>query len=170
MPRASSRAELANRTEPVLSTTATSVASRSSDWKRPGPAAVSASLLFADAGAREFPLEAGNVVLIARDARLELGDAFHVLLVVLVLGAEHLRLATVVFLEQLGLPRFRFLQLGFQDGLGFGVPLALFAGIHALAGGRRLRRGSDLRRRRTVDPRALDDRDVAAVQGLAALG
>src|SRR5206468_5106280 len=133
MPSASSSAELAKRTAPSAVTTATSVARRSSDWKRPGAAGVSASLLFANAGAREFPLEAGDVVLIAGDARLELGDAIQVLLLVLVLGPEHLRLAAVEFLDQVGLARLGLLQLGFEDRLGFRIALALLARIHALS-------------------------------------
>src|SRR5215218_6562399 len=149
VPTASSRAALAKITTPSLRTTATSVARRSNDWKR---SASGSGLLAPLPGGRaacapELALDAGDVFLIAVDARLEFGHAVQVLLVVAVLGPELLGFAVVEFL----------LQFGLEDGARFGVARLLLAGIHALRAGDRLRRGCHLLRRtgrrRTVDPR-----------------
>src|SRR6187551_2674252 len=103
MPRASSRAELAKRTEPSPRTTATRVASRSRDWKRSegikGLVKPSFSL-----NAGELSPQAGDVVLVAGDVGLQLRHAIDPFLVVAVLGAELFRITVVVFLDQFGLP------------------------------------------------------------------
>src|SRR3569623_2666127 len=165
MPSASSRAEVAKRTSAFAGTTATSVASRSSDGKRAALSGCSLRALDRGAGARQFPLDPGDVVLIAGDACLELGDAVEVLLLVAVLGAEVLRLAVVVFLGQLVAARFGLLQFLLEDRARIRVALFLFGRIDS-----RVRCRRDLRRRRTVHAGALHHGDVAAVHELAALG
>jgi hypothetical protein len=124
-PTASSSAALANSTVPSPRTTATSVASRSKDWKRGGVREACSSPHFAAeakplpggraAAAAELALEAGDVFFIAFDVRLQLGDAVQVLLVVAVFGAQLLGLAVVVFLLQVGQARLGLLQFRFED-------------------------------------------------------
>src|SRR5690606_20903651 len=87
-PTASSRAALAKRTVPSPRTTATSVASRSSDWKRWAGVRGLFKPSFCGrvavrGGAGEFAAQALDVLLGALDGGLEFGHAVQVLLVVL---------------------------------------------------------------------------------------
>src|SRR3954470_24925657 len=160
-PTASSRAALANSTEPSPRTTATRVASRSKDWKR--DLLVKPSLFRGGAAAAtELAFESGDVFFIPFDRSLQVGDAIEVFLVVAVLGAQHLGFAGVVFLLQVGLARLRLLQLRLEDVACFGVTRLLVDGVHLLArAASRLRRGSNAHvLARAIDLGALHHRDV----------
>src|SRR5437763_9290304 len=181
-PSASSSAEFAKTTMPSPRTTATRVASRSKDWKRWAGEAGGFKPSFCGragrvrrggraAGAREFAPQAGDVLLVAVDGGLEFGHAIEVLLVVLALGALLFRLAVVVFLQQVGAAGLGLLQFGLEDAACFGVTRLLLGIAHALfaAAGRRC--GHDLAFGiGAIHLRALHHRDVAALDGLAALG
>jgi hypothetical protein len=91
----------------------------------------------------ELSLDAGNIVLGARDVRLQVGDAVQVLLVVAVLGTQFLRLPVVVYLEQFRVAGFGLLEFRFQDRTGSGVALALVARVQLLPRATRLRRRGD---------------------------
>src|SRR5437763_16795747 len=105
-PTASSRAALAKRTVPSPPTTATSVASRSKDAKRwlgedlfkpsfCGDGAAARTGGAGGRGARELTLQSFDVSLVPLEGGLHFGHAIEVLLVVAMLGTEHLRLPVV---------------------------------------------------------------------------
>ena len=84
----------------------------------------------------DFPADACDVALVAREFGLHFSHAVEVLLVVAAFAALLFRLAVVEFLLQLGLAGLGLLELGLEHRAGFAVAGALVDAFDTRAAGR----------------------------------
>lgn len=112
-----------------------------------------------------FTLQAGDIAFVAGNAFLEFSDTVQVTLVIAPFDALLFGLAMVVFFLLLGQLEFGLFELGLENGPGIAVAGALRL---AACTWRSLRRRSHADRRRPVRRHALNHRDLAAFNLLAA--